>query len=208
MAPPSCHDKIQLFTCGHVGARSVRRLRACLKPVQGEGSGVSERPLSTRCRSVWAGRIVLPCIGLTTRTGGPPLWSPYRRLCARRAARSMPAERMCTTTIVIGGLNLLHHQPWLRGSVWLRAPALPLSRYLLWAKASTELSLSQYFQLTLGLLQPRGVTKWPLHEQLSDDRTSPVMAETGHNARASTDSQATVVKRVWGGEEKAPGVTW
>ena len=63
-------------------------------------------------------------------------------------------------------------------------------------------------------LLPRGVTKWPLDGQPSDDRSGqiyPAVAETGEkclNVRATTDSQATLVKHVWVGEFQAPGVTW
>ena len=47
------------------------------------------------------------------------LWSSSRRLCARRAAKSVPIAQSCTTTIARRSSNLLRGRLRLQRSVWL-----------------------------------------------------------------------------------------
>ena len=100
--------------------------------------GAGARGLGHSCPSAW----------LDHAHGWSLLWSSSRRLCTRRAAWSVPTARICTTTIVRGGLELLRHQPWHRGSVWPigasppAEPALALGEGVHWMPAERVLSLT------------------------------------------------------------------
>ena len=73
-----------------------------------EGSGVSERRLSSWCRFAWARPIVL-CCAAWSHTRMVSMWSSSRVVCARRAARSLLTTKSHTTTIVRRRLTLLRH---------------------------------------------------------------------------------------------------